>query len=126
MVAPSTFHSLCISPSTVFHPCACRRTLPAPCRPTSSNLRRREKLFAAIAIILSIPGQVGIILVAVFNTVKHHTLHFSMLIMFLVCTGVSVLLPFLSLVSLTILMPMLVVYVCHICSRPFGLSLPSF
>ncbi|VVT51821.1 uncharacterized protein SAPINGB_P003224 [Magnusiomyces paraingens] len=55
------------------------------------NLRRREKLFAAIAIILSIPGQVGIILVAVFNTVKHHTLHFSMLIMFLVCTGVSVL-----------------------------------
>lgn len=53
------------------------------------NMQRREKVSSGLAIFFSIPGQIGIILVAVFDTVNHHNVHFSMLILFLVATGLS-------------------------------------
>lgn len=54
------------------------------------NMRRREKVFAGIAIFLSIPGEIGILLVAVFDEINHKRVHYSMLVMFLCCIGFSV------------------------------------
>lgn len=55
------------------------------------NMRRREKVFAGIAIFLSIPGQIGILLVAVFDVVHHNKTHHDMLLLFICCIGASVL-----------------------------------
>lgn len=54
------------------------------------NFRRREKVCAGFAIFFGIVGQAGIILVACFNTVHHHKIHISMLAMFIVGLGISV------------------------------------
>lgn len=53
------------------------------------NMRVREKVFSGFAIFFSIPGQIGIILVAVFDSKNHSHTHFSMLILFIVCIGIS-------------------------------------
>lgn len=52
--------------------------------------RRREKFLSALAIILAIIGQIGILLVAVFDTVRHSRVHVSMLCVFLVGIGLSI------------------------------------
>lgn len=54
------------------------------------NNRRREKVFATIAIVLSIPGQIGILMVAVFDEIRYNKVHYCMLIVFLCCIGVSI------------------------------------
>lgn len=54
------------------------------------NSRRREKVCACFAIFFAIVGQIGIILVAVFDTVDHPRIHVAMLCMFLVGIGISI------------------------------------
>lgn len=64
------------------------------------NSRRREKVCSALAIFCSIPGQLGILLVAVFNTVDHPTTHVAMLVLFLIGTGLSIVFQTLEYVAL--------------------------
>lgn len=52
--------------------------------------RRRERVCTILAIILSIPGQLGILFVAVFNTNAFPRVHVCMLGVFLVFTGLSI------------------------------------
>jgi uncharacterized membrane protein YidH (DUF202 family) len=52
--------------------------------------RRREKFLSALSIIFAIIGQIGILLVAVFDTVRHSRVHVSMLCVFLVGIGLSI------------------------------------
>lgn len=52
--------------------------------------RRREKALSALSIIFAIIGQIGILLVAVFDTVRHPRVHVTMLCVFLVGVGFSI------------------------------------
>lgn len=52
--------------------------------------RRRERVTAAFAILFAIVGQIGITLVAVFNTVDHPHTHLAMLTVFIVFVAFSV------------------------------------
>lgn len=52
-------------------------------------MRRREKVFSALAIIFSIPGQLGIILVSIFDIYHHKHVHYAMLGLFVIGIGIS-------------------------------------
>lgn len=56
------------------------------------NHRTAEKWLSVGAIVFGILGQIGIILVSVFDTVNHHSVHVGCLVLFIVGLGISAIL----------------------------------
>ena len=53
------------------------------------NMRRREKVFSTLAVIGSFIGGAGLILLSIFDTGRHHSLHRVFLLVFIVGVGLS-------------------------------------
>ena len=68
-------------------------------------MRRRERVFGALAILWSIIGGAGLILLSIFDTKRHTSLHRLFLLIFMLGVGLSAIfsvaeVPFLSIIFL--------------------------
>lgn len=66
----------------------------------SPNHRTREKVLAAISVGLAAVGQIGVICVAVFDSVNHEMIHYAMLVIFILFVGASTICTFVEYVYL--------------------------